>query len=471
MLDTHTAALSRTETLRKKLLAQVAACWNAAGFRYSVVHGAEQYPARIGRDIDVMADPASEKAVIATTLSVFRENGWAATAHKMTIGVTRVITHRVENSTIHAAEIDVASTPLQWGPVVFLDVPSPEAECMRRGPFVVDLWGSFVKGILIQALSGNFQRFEQRPEEICFFSDQGAIIAEKRLAEFANATLASDFVDAVEAKDLSRLRVCSRALRVALLRESLRGHRLAGTVHGTLAWIRNRLRLNVFVRKAAPIVALVGPERIDKHAILEVMRPSMRHELVFPEMLVRHWPSGLGLAPDIADSTPDTCNVSAAPAQGVSPRSERSAWMDGAHLARCMLSYLSTYVKDRKCSADLLLVVYDQWLLDTLVHAIPRRLSFGGMCAILRLLPRPDLVILLHDDLVDTGPQCAAPSGRIAPLPKVWHKLAEQGYIDVLLKADAPPAEVAHRIIRAVVDTFFEMHGGKELCEESMHLE
>lgn len=443
---THKREHSRTETLRRKLLAEAATRWNASGLRYSVVNGAEQYPTTMGRDLDVMADPSSEEEVIGSTLSTFRDNGWTATAHRTAVGVTRIIGHLVEDGTTHAAEIDVATVGLRWGPVVFLDRPSPEPECARRGPFVVDLWGSFAKRILVQALSGNIERIGRRSGQLNL-SGREAAVASERLAEFANETVASDFVRAARDKDLDQLRACTPPLRRALLRASLRGSRLATTVRGGLNWVRAKLALNVFMRKGAPVVTIVGPDAVGRREIIEAMRRSMRHELAFPELRVRRC-----LRPAPSDELPahDDGNLSF-----------RSAWKGGADFLRHALSYLCLHLfRDRQCSARLFLVVYDPWLLDALARGARRESALEwGMRTLLRLLPRPDLVILLRDD---SGPRQGAPSGPSEDQRRAWRDLVEQGYVDVTLEADAPPAEVARRVIRAVVREFTEMHAPNE---------
>ena len=443
----HDAASIRA---RIDVLSRVADAWNRAGVDYAVAHGAERYPSSIGRDLDVLVRAGDQRPLDVLT-SQLRDSGWRPTVVSRP-WVTWVVGHRTEDDgRVVAVEVDLLSK-LQWGWCLLVDGPSSERTRERRGPFFLDPWGGFVKRILLQLLAGNFHRFLERPDQLMLSSSEAAIAA-SRLEQLLGPDLASSAMAAIARKDVPWLRSRVGSIRSSLLKRSLLQRGTRATV---VRWARNEYDQWIVPRRVAPVVAFVGPDGVGKSTLIRHVALRLEQDLAFPSAQIRHWRPGL--LPQLSHYSGAGRESRGAP--GGPPR--RTA---GKYFLLRTLYYAADYVlggrfRDNVSSSRLVPVLYDRCLLDMVVDPVRYGLSSaGGVHALRRWLPSPDLVVLLRDDparIHSRKPELPVP--EIRRQLDMWERLHAEGKVHAVLDTSAPSPQLAVRATSMIAGKFAAMH-------------
>jgi hypothetical protein len=123
--------------------------------------------------------------------------------------------------------------------------------------------------------------------------------------------------------------------------------------------------------------------------------------------------------------------------------------------------FLGSYLKDRIDSSRQRLVVYDRCFLDMAVDPVRYGLSSGrGVLFVWRLLPKPNLIIMLEDDperIYGRKPEIAV--GEIGLQLDEWRSLLRDGHVQASVRVDSSPGEIGERVLRLVVDEFLRING------------
>jgi hypothetical protein len=442
-----TALMSSDLDHKLALLERVARTWNQAGINYAVAHGLAGYPARTGRDLDVLVQSDQIDLALSLADGVFRDGRWRI-AYPPAIWGKRLLATTSRGSR-DMLEIHTLSA-LTWRNVTLANHPAPTGSI---GPFKVDSWVSFAKRVVGPLLAGNLRRFSLRPEEFSATKDEIAAATE-RLPRLLGTTLARALVNSVCASDLtSAVSLIPRLRRSAMLRASrlhpVRSLRLASSS----LWRKLRQPLC----PCAPIVAIVGPDGVGKSTTLQTIQRSEGH--VFLDILVRHWRPGV--LPRLAElagreiARPDT--------DGLFPPRRAPGRFQIFRLLYYYLDFLlGGLTKDRIDSSRQRLVLYDRCFLDMAVDPVRFGLaSPSGTDLCWRWLPKPDRIILLSDD-----------AGRIhARKPELttaeiqrqlddWRSRAKSGQVHVIVDAGSSRDEVTDRIWEVIADAFVKKNGG-----------
>jgi hypothetical protein len=67
---------------RVNITENIAIKWNEKGIKYVIAHGIENYPAKIGRDLDVIIYPKHQKFAVQIALNILQLNGWQTVISK-----------------------------------------------------------------------------------------------------------------------------------------------------------------------------------------------------------------------------------------------------------------------------------------------------------------------------------------------------------------------------------------------------
>jgi hypothetical protein len=424
---------------RTEILSSVAEGWNRSGIGYAVANGLESYPHRLGRDIDVVVDPEHMAEAGEIIHSVLSARGWRIGVRKRAELAQHI---GICPRTGEALIIDLFSG-LRWGPTWLVERVSPgnSLDVFRRDP-----WVSFVKRVLLHVLVAPALKFSNHPERLRL-TEEERLTASKRLPELVGHALASRLLIAIDNQDVTALGTLRSRLRSALVSRTVRNQPLR-FLRTTRQWAGTRLAI-ASSSPIMPIVSIVGPDGVGKSSVLAEVVHQAQERLRCPKVETRHWRPGV--LPSLGFFLGRPAHTAATP-----PR--RTAGRFG--LLRTLyysVDFLAGYyLRDRRVSQDLGLVLYDRGVLDMYVDPLRYGLASGRTLRLLsRFLPRPDLVVLLYDEPGRIRARKAElEEDEIRRQLDAWMLLADAGEVNMVVQVDDSPARLASRIVDRLADLF-----------------
>ena len=441
------------------ILEHIAEAWNREGINYAVAHGLEGYPEVVGRDLDVLVNPNYRERAIYIALMTFKKYQWIPMIHKKP-WLVQITAFYYQNGNVYAADIGIF-WQLQWGWSFLVNGLSDNY--WEQGVFKVACWGGFAKRVLIQVLGGNFERINAKLDELIIYPQESYAVSDK-LNRIMKPSLAMNFINAVNTKNLTWIHHSVNDIRKSILWNSLKKEFLK-SITAIFTWIRIEFALNIIVQPVTPIVAIVGPDGVGKSTLIKILKEEIISHLTFTNVEVKHWRPGIlpQLGNLIGKHTTDS-NVN----NNVAPRRQPGRFQFlriGYYFIDFILGY---FLRDRIKSSRWELILYDRCALDMAIDPIRYGLSSTrGTRLLWRLIPKPDLVVLLYDDperIHARKPEL--PKEEIDQQLKKWMRLAEEGEVDAIIRVDSTPEEIAHRVKNLIIESFIEKNGGP-ISEES----
>lgn len=418
------------------ILEAVAQAWNREGINYAVAHGIEGYPEGVGRDLDVIMYKKQLKRAMRIAAEYLRDNGFAVVTPPNPWNAKWLFAFRNEIS----LEIDFLPS-LFWGPGLFVNEPTP---ILQIGSFKVDPWAGFAKRVLIGILGS-------KPKEPWITSLEEPIVRRCCYHLFGKK-LTDTLLDILEAHDEERLEQLTPILRRTVVLRSvlLQPWKCIKLI---ISWVLRQV--GPYVTSCAPIVALVGPDGVGKSGTIEhFLRIAPK---VFVDTVVKHWRPGLlprfGALIGKLDVAPGEDGL-------IRPR-RKSGHLHFLRLAYYGVDFiLGHFIKDRYICSTLRVVLYDRCALDMAVDPLRYGLSSGKSTRLLwRLIPKPDLVILLYDTperIHSRKPELE--EQEIDHQLEEWLRLVKEGKVDTLIPVNAPSDEIAQRVKGLIIEAFIGKH-------------
>ena len=139
---------------RTRLAEGLGAAWEESGMVYAVANGLEDYPAEVGRDLDVLVVPEQLHRGVEQTLKLCEQAGHVAVVHRLGWIYWILIAGRTPEG-IRSFQVDLFDH-LQWEFSWLLDGRHLSGRA-RRGVFHVDAWSHFAKRAGRRACSARSQ--------------------------------------------------------------------------------------------------------------------------------------------------------------------------------------------------------------------------------------------------------------------------------------------------------------------------
>jgi len=365
---------------RHRILAGVFEALDRAAMRYCVLHGYEEYPHRVGSDVDCIIDRAVSPSQIYTLLH--RERARIA-AHVVrwrdydfTLAGKNAEGQPCFVTLDFSIDCNAAHLKLYPGRKVlesrrrYLQFWIPEV----RVEFACYLTGTILKGRLE---SVRLQRLSS------LFEDDARGCTEELVRNWP-ATSAQLLREAASSGDWERVRHCLPRLQRELHRRAL----LRSPLHFLSRRTRNLLNGLVGLwRPQGLTVVLLGPDGAGKSSVIDalpaVLAPAFNRTVCF------------GFVPSVMLNLLHGRNRGHATPHGLPPRSPAVSVLRA--VLYWFVYYMASYPVRRLMMARAHLILHDRHFVDALVD--PTRFRYGGPEALLRLIwrfiPKPDLIILL----------------------------------------------------------------------------
>lgn len=269
---------------RIALTEAIARRWNEAAVVYAVAHGIDEWPGRLGRDLDVVIAAPDVARAITIARDVLQSHGLAVVSPPPLWGERLVAAERDAPDDL----LEIHTTPrITWRNTAIVERPEPAG---RVGPFAIDPWIAVAKRVVLPLLAGRTGLLRDDPLRTAL-GDTERAAATRHLVGLAGATLTARLLAALDARDLDALDALTRHFRGAVFRRSATRHPARAAA---LLWHSVARRLREPLTPCAPVVAVVGAlgGESDADAGALVRRIADGDRLVFTDLVVRSRDAG-----------------------------------------------------------------------------------------------------------------------------------------------------------------------------------
>ena len=380
---------------RKSVIERAFRALNEAHVKYGIVNGAFDYPAKVGRDIDVLV--ASNDIDSATQLIVlaFKEAGMEVKTFVTPYAVVQIHAYCLSDECIWGAEIDLITEYLWAGCLLRAEI-SADSVGLVRGELIIDPWGNFAKAVLIQLLCGDLEKAKKNA------SAGNSLWSDRRAGKAILDQLQSIYPPKI-AEELLQTVIDGNEEKLVAMRRDLRWQTIIGCFrrYGLIESLRNcsRWGLRTIKRKMVtwnpmPILAISGKNEVMISSIIAQLAKGISARYVFVAVTPRVWHAELAAA-----------NIEEEPKEGHRLPTSPVGLLRSV-LALCKLTRLvmTSARKDREDSRAFRLPVSNQFWGNIANHhlryGIPKWIPLQGL---VRILPTPDCIVLLSD--AETGHQ------------------------------------------------------------------
>ena len=447
-----TEVSAEADRRRLALYRAVAESWDHASVSYGIVNGLSPVdPEWLGRDLDVLVDSGDLGRAVELTVEIMTDLEWLPVVKKRPW--TTLITGIADFSgKPFSVEIDLFSSQ-RWFNVRLVDGPRNTVDGNTDGVFRFDSWGAFAKQVLLQVLGGDTVRLEREPRRLRLDPASERVISDE-LSALLGDSLGRATLDAVKSRNFAWLEGNQSRLRRRLAVRALI-RRPALTLADSFAWARDELTDRFLADRAAPIVAVVGPDGIGKTSSIRELERILKSRFRFVDVELRHWRPGV-LPPLQRIRQPR----SSLDQSGTSPPRREGGRFSSLRLLYYSTDFLLGYVfRDRRRASQLVPVFYDRCLLDMAVDPQRYGLRSGRWIRQLwRLLPGPDLVIFIDDEVARIrARKPELPDDELLRQLSLWREFASSGLVNHVVSAGDSPQETADRILPLVLDSFVSL--------------
>ena len=182
---------------RVGIAVELVEAWNLSGLRYAIVHGIDDYPEKIGRDLDILVHVEDSAEMLASAHQIFKRDGWVAVDPPDMWGKRIVAFSADDGLEIHTV------TGLSWREIELASTPRPTR---RRNMFPLDPWASFAKQILMPGFHGDLKKMSSNALALELTDSDRGLIQQALLALVLPADeVLADSLLTQSVEDLERL--------------------------------------------------------------------------------------------------------------------------------------------------------------------------------------------------------------------------------------------------------------------------
>jgi len=437
--------------IRVKTAEKFAKFLNLFNIPYLVLSGIENYPERVGRDIDFLISKKDAYQAIYLAGVVKEKMGWSYFFGRWTyFGAYQIFfAKKGKEGKLIWIEFDLIlckkyCLPLGFIPLLFkINIKNLKTHFV--GPFPVSLFPSYVKGILRPILYGDFDRFKSGilikvPKGNCIEGDLRRLMGNKNFNLFAKKSIFKN----------EEIKIWAKKLKLRLMVYYLLRH----PIRAINCFYETKIFRPIFLYffNSGFSVAIVGPDGVGKStSIIETEK--FLGEIFYTRR--GHMRPGILPNPGIFLN-----------AQRKYENPNRKLPNVSEHYLRCIYYwadyFFGYFLKDRYLPKSVTqLKIYDRHAVDIFVNPTRYKVLenvFG--VELFRYVPKPNITILLTDCIDSIFKRKKELScEEISNQYKRWEKLLNKGSIDFKIDVGKTPKETGTKIglliLSEVQKTFF----------------
>jgi len=217
---------------------------------WSILHGAEGFPEKVGRDLDIILPKKYHNEAAKMVLEAAKDQGWNGLILPIAWAGCPVVMWGYSEGVFCCFEMHFIDK-LIWAGLVLADGNNPEIN--NSNGLKHHVWGGFAKRVMIQILSGSWKRFEEKPEEFVIGEHEKNSVTSK-LGELLGSKLANDLVAAIINKEVGEIAKKAKRYRIApILRTCIK----LKWSNGSFRWLADKFCMK-FIRPRweLPIILL-----------------------------------------------------------------------------------------------------------------------------------------------------------------------------------------------------------------------
>jgi len=252
-----------------------------AGVTFGELHGLEDYPNQVGRDIDLVVSTNDAKLACETVVRYLDSNGWRVGVCYRPIGIDQVFASRKDDDSWVWLEIDlIHSHPFCWLGQILVPEGVALADLTQGDPCPLYPWAWFAKNLMLQLVAGNEEKFRKNYEEFC-----NREISEEKILGFARKMKLHGPTLAILAAGpdgtFSELR---GIVKRKIFKSLIYPQRFFSSGFQFVPWCLRTWRLHFPKTGCAPVVNLFGRDQVRLAAFSESLCRMIEVDFVFPNV-------------------------------------------------------------------------------------------------------------------------------------------------------------------------------------------
>jgi hypothetical protein len=231
---------------------------------WSITHGAEGFPERVGRDFDILLPARFHDQAVALIEQVAGLHGWSSCLVPLRWAGAPVFLWKFEGDALHSFEMHFIDR-IDWAGCILAG--STDAGCLsqRIVGLAIATWPGFAKRVLTQILAGCWQRIEERPDDFTIMAHEAPHLPDQMSRLFGRKA-GIRLLELIRRRDLEEIRRLAPSFRARLVIRAF----LPGTgVRLSAPWLTGKFARTFGIAPwRPPFLVLACPAGFDITALL-----------------------------------------------------------------------------------------------------------------------------------------------------------------------------------------------------------
>lgn len=256
---------------------------------WSITHGAEGFPHKVGRDFDILLPIRFHARAVSLIKGVAKKYGWSSCLLPLSWAGSPVFLWKLDKGQLYSFEMHFIDR-VDWAGCILADSSSQKTNCTRIEGLSIATWPSFAKRILIQILAGCWHRVSERPDEMSVSNSEG-ITLESNLTRIFGKKLGTRLMHLIEVRDFEGIKLIAPYCRWMLI------------IRAIIPYIGTSVSMKWFVGKIQRIIGhaswrppclfIVG--ELDRAETIESILSHITPQLGFGSCRIFHSSNSIGI--------------------------------------------------------------------------------------------------------------------------------------------------------------------------------
>jgi len=211
--------IMKSERVRCLFAAKLCESLNANEINFGIIHGAEDFPNTVGRDLDILVGHSDLGRAASVVSNVASGEGWGVLEAPMPWAGKPVIFWKLFDDSLLSFEMHFISK-LEWAGIVLAELDQRDIRHHPNHNLPLAMEAGFAKRFLTQILAGCWSRMEERSHEL-YMRESEITFARKRIEFLFGSDLSGQLLGALSPPNINAIRKLAPAMRFSIMRRAL----------------------------------------------------------------------------------------------------------------------------------------------------------------------------------------------------------------------------------------------------------